>query len=101
MITKTAQFVSKNGRSFETRILNSAQGSQPKFAFLQQTNPFNAWYEWRISWFDEGGDLEVEAKEEEEKAKRLREEEEAENNKEEVLEEEVRARRRAEESRHC
>ncbi|GMH74182.1 hypothetical protein TL16_g06394 [Triparma laevis f. inornata] len=66
VITKTAEFVSKNGRAFEAKILNSSKGSTPKFAFMHATSPYNAWYEWRIQWFIDGGDLEKERREEEE-----------------------------------
>ncbi|KAK1744933.1 splicing factor 3A subunit 1 [Skeletonema marinoi] len=34
---RTALFVSKNGRAFENKILNSAKGKTPKFAFLHET----------------------------------------------------------------
>lgn len=52
---KTALFVAKNGRAFEQRILNSAKGKTPKFAFLQTTSPFNAYYEDRIRFYEQGG----------------------------------------------
>ena len=52
---KTAMFVAKNGRAFEQRILGSAKGKTPKFAFLQPTSPFHAYYEDRIKHFSEGG----------------------------------------------
>ena len=52
---KTALFVAKNGRAFEDRILNSAKGKTPKFAFLQPTSPFHAYYEDRIRYYEEGG----------------------------------------------
>jgi splicing factor 3A subunit 1 len=45
---RTALYVAKNGRTFETRILNSAKGQTPKFAFLHTTSPFHAYYEDRI-----------------------------------------------------
>ena len=48
---KTAMFVAKNGRAFEQRILGSAKGKTPKFAFLQPTSPFHAYYEDRIKHF--------------------------------------------------
>eukprot|EP00518_Triparma_eleuthera_P023353 CAMPEP_0197548626 /NCGR_PEP_ID=MMETSP1320-20131121/2704_1 /TAXON_ID=91990 /ORGANISM="Bolidomonas sp., Strain RCC2347" /LENGTH=95 /DNA_ID=CAMNT_0043108675 /DNA_START=69 /DNA_END=353 /DNA_ORIENTATION=- len=74
VVNKTASFVAKNGPSFESRILGSAQGSTPKFAFLQPTSPYHGYYQWRIEWFKAGGDLDLEAKQEEEEASRLREE---------------------------
>ena len=52
---RTALYVSKNGRAFETRIVNSAKGKTPKFAFLQPTNPFHAYYEQRIQFYEAGG----------------------------------------------
>lgn len=52
---RTAMFVAKNGRAFESRILNSAKGKTPKFAFLQTSSPFHAYYEDRIRHFEAGG----------------------------------------------
>jgi len=52
---RTAMFVAKNGRAFESRILGSAKGKTPKFAFLQPTSPFHAYYEDRIRHFEAGG----------------------------------------------
>jgi len=51
VVDRTALFVSKNGRTFEQRILNSAKGKTPKFAFLYETSPFHAYYESRISFY--------------------------------------------------
>ena len=62
---RTAMFVAKNGRAFESRILNSAKGKTPKFAFLQPTSPFHAYYEDRIMHFESGGGKEDEKKNEE------------------------------------
>lgn len=53
---KTASFVAKNGRAFEQRIINSAKGKTPKFAFLHESSPFHAYYEDRIVFFTNGGD---------------------------------------------
>jgi len=52
---KTASFVAKNGRGFETRIITSAKGKTPKFAFLHDSSPFHAYYEDRIVFFSNGG----------------------------------------------
>jgi splicing factor 3A subunit 1 len=52
---KTASFVAKNGRAFETRILNSAKGKTPKFAFLHESSPFHAYYEDKILFYQNGG----------------------------------------------
>lgn len=57
---RTAAYVAKNGRAFETRILSSAKGKTPKFAFLQQTSPFHGYYEDRIQFYQNGGEDEVE-----------------------------------------
>jgi len=75
VVDRTALFVSKNGRAFEQRILNSDKGKTTKFAFLHDTSPFHAYYEERIRFHEEGGD-EAEEKEEEEEAKKTNEEEE-------------------------
>jgi len=52
---KTALFVAKNGRAFETRILNSEKGKTPKFSFLHDSSPFHAYYEDRIAFYENGG----------------------------------------------
>jgi splicing factor 3A subunit 1 len=53
---RTASYVAKNGRAFEARILTSAKGKTPKFAFLQPTSPFHAYYEDRIQFYGDGGE---------------------------------------------
>lgn len=58
---RTASYVAKNGRAFEARILNSEKGRTPKFAFLQPSSPFNAYYEDQIKFYENGGDAESEA----------------------------------------
>jgi len=76
---RTALFVSKNGRAFEVKILNSEKGRTPKFAFLHDTSPFHAYYEDRIHYYDEGGtDEDERRREEEEKARKEKEREEEE-----------------------
>lgn len=65
---KTASFVAKNGRAFETRILNSAKGKTPKFAFLHESSPFHAYYEDKILFYQNGG-VDEEKKEEDGTAK--------------------------------
>ena len=52
---RTASYVAKNGRAFEQRILSSAKGKTPKFAFLQPNNPFHAYYQERITFYENGG----------------------------------------------
>ncbi len=61
---KTAIFVAKNGRDFEKRILNSAKGKTPKFAFLHDSSPFHAYYEDRITFYANGGGNVTEEKKE-------------------------------------
>ena len=53
---KTASYVAKNGRAFEARILGSGKGKTPKFAFLQPTSPFHAYYEDKIRFYENGGE---------------------------------------------
>lgn len=90
---KTALFVAKNGRVLESRIINSARGSTPKFAFLHSNSPFHAYYEDKIRFYEGGGDGNADtdeqaAKEIEEKRKKeelkQKEEEEARKKQEEV-----------------
>jgi splicing factor 3A subunit 1 len=52
---RTALYVAKNGRGFESRILNSSKGQTPKFAFLHATSPFHAYYEDRIQYYEQNG----------------------------------------------
>ena len=54
---KTASYVAKKGRVFEARILSSAKGRTPQFAFLHESSPFHAYYEERIRFFEEGGEI--------------------------------------------
>ena len=67
---KTAIFVAKNGRDFEKRILNSAKGKTPKFAFLHDSSPFHAYYEDRIVFYANGGSAEEEKKKNDAKKKK-------------------------------
>jgi splicing factor 3A subunit 1 len=60
---RTALYVAKNGRAFESRILNSEKGKTPKFAFLHSTSPFHGNYEDRVKIYEEGGTDEKEAEE--------------------------------------
>jgi splicing factor 3A subunit 1 len=62
---RTASYVAKNGRAFEARILKSEKGKTPKFAFLQPTSPFHAYYEDRIHFYSNGGDDEEKEEKEE------------------------------------
>jgi hypothetical protein len=77
VVDRTALFVSKKGRAFGMKILNSEKGKTPKFAFLHNTSPFHAYYKERIRFYDEGGaDEEEEENEEEEEEEKLRKQKE-------------------------
>jgi hypothetical protein len=53
VVDKTAQFVARNGKSFESRILNSSEGKTAKFNFMKQYDPYHAYYELKIRCIDE------------------------------------------------
>ena len=91
---RTALFVSKNGRAFENKILNSEKGKTPKFAFLHETSPFHAYYENRIRFYLEGGTDEEEKKKEEEEKIMLKKKEEEERERLEMKEKEEAAKKR-------
>lgn len=48
VVDKTAQFVARNGKSFEQRILSSGEGKTAKFNFMKQFDPYHAYYEQKI-----------------------------------------------------
>ena len=48
VVDKTAQFVARNGKSFEARIQGSAEGKSTKFNFMKQYDPYHAYYEQKI-----------------------------------------------------
>jgi splicing factor 3A subunit 1 len=53
-VDKTAEFVAKNGSSFEAMIIK-AESNNPKFTFLKnQNDPFRAYYEKKIAQFAMG-----------------------------------------------
>ena len=54
VVDKTAQFVARNGKSFEDRILSSEEGKSAKFHFMKPSHPFHAYYEMKISDFEKG-----------------------------------------------
>ena len=54
VVDKTAQFVARNGKSFEERILASSEGKTPKFSFMKLNDPYHAYYEHKIREFEEG-----------------------------------------------
>lgn len=47
IVDKTANFVARNGKEFEKRILLSEQNN-PKFNFLKPADPYHAYYETRV-----------------------------------------------------
>jgi splicing factor 3A subunit 1 len=48
VVDKTALFVSRNGKSFEQRILASGEGKTAKFNFMKPLDPYHAYYEMKI-----------------------------------------------------
>lgn len=48
VVDKTALFVSRNGKSFEQRILASGEGKTAKFNFMKAYDPYHAYYEMKI-----------------------------------------------------
>ena len=54
VVDKTAQFVARNGKSFEERILASSEGKTPKFSFMKISDPYHVYYEHKIREFEEG-----------------------------------------------
>lgn len=55
VVDKTAQFVARNGKSFENKILESSEGKTAKFNFMKAYDPYHAYYEKKISEFEGGG----------------------------------------------
>jgi len=55
IVDKTAQFVAKHGKGFEEKIMGSAEGQSTKFNFMKAHDPYNAYYEFKIKEFEEGG----------------------------------------------
>jgi len=79
VIDTTAQFVAKHGPEFEQRVLR--EQSNTKFAFLQASNPYRAYFDHRVADFKAGRTeeskpevpaaiLEMKKKEEDKKAKK-------------------------------
>lgn len=54
IVDKTASFVARNGPEFESRIQQNEQNN-PKFNFLKQGDPYNAYYQHKVKEFKEGG----------------------------------------------
>ncbi|KAI1819670.1 Pre-mRNA splicing factor PRP21 like protein-domain-containing protein [Xylaria intraflava] len=53
ILEKTAGFVARNGLSFEDR-LREKEKSNPKFSFLNPSDPYSPFYLWRLSEIKEG-----------------------------------------------
>jgi splicing factor 3A subunit 1 len=62
IINKTAAFVAKHGRAFETKIAGSAQAGSSKFQFLDASNPYNLYYEAKVKELSERDPTEEEKK---------------------------------------
>lgn len=54
VLHKTAQYVARNGRSFEERILTSQQGSSQKFSFMKDGDPYHMYYQTKIQEYLDG-----------------------------------------------
>ncbi|ETV66387.1 hypothetical protein H257_17171 [Aphanomyces astaci] len=50
VVDKTAQFVARNGRSFERKIAGEVISA--KFSFLRASDPYNAYYEHKVAEFE-------------------------------------------------
>ena len=57
---KTGSFVARNGPEFETRIRQN-ELNNPKFNFLNPTDPYHAYYQHKVKEFKEGKALEPSA----------------------------------------
>ena len=53
IVDKTASFVARNGPEFETRIRQN-EINNPKFNFLNQADPYHAYYQHKVKEFREG-----------------------------------------------
>ncbi|KAI8951530.1 Pre-mRNA splicing factor PRP21 like protein-domain-containing protein [Xylaria longipes] len=53
ILEKTAGFVARNGLSFEDR-LRDKENNNPRFSFLNSSDPYNPFYLWRLSEIKEG-----------------------------------------------
>ena len=61
IVDKTAQFVARNGKGFEQKVLNSNDGKTAKFNFLKAYDPYNAYYEMKIRELEDSGETESRA----------------------------------------
>lgn len=53
IVDKTASFVARNGPEFETRIRQN-ELNNPKFNFLNPSDPYHAYYQHKVKEFKEG-----------------------------------------------
>lgn len=60
IVDKTASFVARNGPEFENRIRQN-EVNNPKFNFLQPTDPYHAYYQYKVTEFKEGRGQEPQA----------------------------------------
>ncbi|CAG5115571.1 unnamed protein product, partial [Candidula unifasciata] len=60
IVDKTASFVARNGPEFENRIRQN-EVNNPKFNFLQPTDAYHAYYQYKVNEFKEGKALEPQA----------------------------------------
>lgn len=86
---KTAQFVARNGRSFERKI--AGETVSVKFSFLRPSDPYHAYYEHKVSEFTEQNAQETAEKAAEKPAEQSAAQEGGEKAKEEEEEEEAAA----------
>ncbi|TPX70010.1 hypothetical protein SpCBS45565_g02112 [Spizellomyces sp. 'palustris'] len=60
IVDKTANFVARNGPQFEERIRENEKHN-PKFCFLNPTDPYRAYYDWKVKDAKEGKAIEKKA----------------------------------------
>lgn len=53
IVDKTAAFVARNGVDFENKI-REKEAANPRFSFLNATDPYNAYYQHKVTEFREG-----------------------------------------------
>lgn len=63
VVDKTAQFVVRNGKGFEQKVLSSNDGKTAKFNFLKPYDPYNAYYEMKIRDIEDSGSKQIQAEE--------------------------------------
>jgi splicing factor 3A subunit 1 len=60
VIERTAGYVNRNGPAFETRIRDSA-ATNPRFSFILPNDPYNPFFQWRLSEIKQGRGTDVSA----------------------------------------